>query len=253
MYNNLHCLLVDNADIIKCSSVLSYVQQREKKYGSISTTTTTKSISFTATTTKSLSAQPPQNFYPQYAQQPLPTAQQPKPKRRGCLISSIVAAIVVVAIIAVAAASGGHASTSNTSASSNTTSSAKTFKVGDVVTVGTDWQVTVNTVKTSTGDNFDQPKSENIFLEASVTLKNISSQAQTVSSLVSWTLKDAAGQAYTESIVINAPKPPDGSVAAGDKLTGTLSYEVPQSQKQFELAFSPDIVSSDQTIWNVSV
>jgi len=84
-------------------------------------------------------------------------------------------------------------------------------------------------------------------------MKNIPTQEQTVSSTLSWMLKDSNGQTYNESIVSNAPDMPDGKVATGDKLTGTLSYEVPLAQKQFELAFSPDIASPGQTIWNLSV
>jgi hypothetical protein len=200
---------------------------------------------------------PPQQPYPMQFQQ-----QAPKPRRRGCLIGGIVAAIVVVALIAVIAASSDHASTSTSNigtlaaATSNTDATqatTKTFKVGDVVTVGTTWQVTVNGVKTSTGGDFITPNAGNIYLEISVTLKNLSSQEQTVSTLAFWTLKDSTGQAYDQTFLTGAPKAPDGKVAAGDKLTGTLPYEVPLTQKQFELAFSPDFGSSGQTIWNLTI
>lgn len=211
------------------------------------------------------SQESPQNPYPQYpAQQPqqnpnpqpqqaypMQMNQRPRPRRRGCLISAIVAIVVVIAIVVIVTAANGK--THNTGVSNNTTNSNRTFKVGDVVTVGTDWQVTVNSVKTSAGGDFNEPKTGDTFLEVSVTLKNISSQAQEASSLLFWSLKDSTGQQYDESVVTDAPNTPDGKVAAGDKLTGTLSYEVPltQTQKQFELSFAPDPTSTGQTIWKL--
>ena len=209
------------------------------------------------------SQESPQNPYPQYpAQQPAPNPypqpqqaypmqinQRPKPRRRGCLISAIVAIVVVIVIVVVVTTANGK--TNNTGTSSKTTNSGQTFKVGDVVTVGTDWQVTVNSVKTSAGGDFDQLKTGDTFLEISVTMKNISSQEQDASSLIFWSLKDSTGQQYDEAVVTDAPSTPDGKVAAGDKLTGTLSYQVPLTQKQFELSFAPDPISSGQTIWKL--
>lgn len=209
------------------------------------------------------SQQSPQNPYPQYptqlpGQNPYPQPQQaypmqmnqrPKPRRRGCLISAVVALVVVITMVVVVAAANGK--THNTGASNNTTNSNRTFKVGDVVTVGTDWQATVNSVKTSAGGDFNEPKTGDTFLEVSVTLKNISSQEQEASSLLFWSLKDSTGQQYDEAVVTDAPSTPDGKVAAEDKLTGTLSYEVPLTQKQFELSFAPDPISTGQTIWKL--
>jgi len=207
------------------------------------------------------SQESPQNPYPQYPaqqqqQNPYPQPQQaypmqmnqrPKPRRRGCLISAIVAIVVVIAIVIAVTAASGKTNTPRT----NATNSNQTFKVGDVVTVGTDWQVTVNSVKTSAGGEFDSPKTGDTFLEISVTMKNISAQEQEASSLIFWSLKDSTGQRYDEAVVSDAPSTPDGKVAAGDKLTGTLSYQVPLAQKQFELSFAPDPISSGQTIWKL--
>lgn len=207
------------------------------------------------------SQQSPQNPYPQYSEQqpaqnpylqpqqayPMDMNQRPKPRRRGCLISAIVAIVVVIAVVVVVTTANGKANNSRTKA----TNSSQTFKVGDVVTVGTDWQVTVNSVKTSAGGNFDALKTGDTFLEISVTMKNISAQEQEASSLIFWSLKDSVGQHYDEAVVTDAPSTPDGKVAARDKLTGTLSYQVPLTQKQFELSFAPDPVSSGQTIWKL--
>jgi hypothetical protein len=126
-------------------------------------------------------------------------------------------------------------------------------KVGDQVKVGNTWVVTVNSVKTSQGGSFSQPKAGNIYLVVDVTVKNVSNAQQPVSSLLSFTLKDSTGQKYDESIAPDVGTPPDGEVAAGAQLKGQLVYEVPTSQKQFTLTFIGDLLGTDQTIWDLSV
>lgn len=212
--------------------------------------------------------QQPQPFMPpppqagMYQQPP-----QPKKRGRGCLIGGIVVVVVVLAIVITAVATnGGKASTNtgNTSSSSqsastseqpttSTSSGPATFKVGQSTTLD-GWTAVVNGTKTDKGDGeISVPKAGNIYFEVSVTLTNTSSKNQTASSLVFWTLKDTNGQAYTETIVTNAPRPPDGAVAAGSKLTGTLTYEIPISLKNVEIDFHPDLTSTDLAIWNLTV
>ncbi len=48
-------------------------------------------------------------------------------------------------------------------------------------------------------------------------------------------------------------KPPDGKVESGNLLRGQLTYEVPKTQKSFTFSFEADIISSGQTLWNLSV
>jgi hypothetical protein len=45
----------------------------------------------------------------------------------------------------------------------------------------------------------------------------------------------------------------DGKVAAGDKSKGDLTYQVSASQKSFTLAFEADLLSSGQTVWDLSI
>ena len=71
-----------------------------------------------------------------------------------------------------AGTSVGSNGTSNTS-SSNTS---KHFKVGDQVKVGDTFIVTVNSFKTSPGDEFDKPKSGNVFVVVDITIKNVSNE-----------------------------------------------------------------------------
>lgn len=141
---------------------------------------------------------------------------------------------------------------SSSTQSSGSKSGSQHFKVGDQVNVGNTYTVTVNSVKTSAGDDITQPKAGNTFLIVDVTLKNTSSTEQNLSSLLQFTLKDSTGQKYDETIVTGATSP-DGKLAAGDVLRGQLAYEVPSSMHDFTLAFEADITSSGQTIWDLHV
>lgn len=169
----------------------------------------------------------------------------------------IVFAVAILALALLACGESGNA-TSNTGsavtpqASSTTSAAPKAFKVGDLVKLD-NWQVKVNSVKTSTGGQFTSPKTGNIYLEVSVTLQNLSSETQDVSSLISFKLADSTGQSYTETVVEGAPNTPDGKVTANGKITGTLAYEVPKTMKSFSLSFTPDLTSTDQATWNLSV
>ncbi len=147
----------------------------------------------------------------------------------------------------------GTAVTPNaTSANSTPTSAPKTFKVGDTVKIG-DWTVKVNKVTTSKGGEFSTPKSGNIFLIVNVTATNMKSSAQSISSALNFKLADSTGQSYTETVVDNQKNPPDGTVNANSKVTGEIAYEVPKSEHNFTLAFQPDITSTDQATWNISI
>ncbi|HEY1387483.1 MAG TPA: DUF4352 domain-containing protein [Ktedonobacterales bacterium] len=144
---------------------------------------------------------------------------------------------------------GANGSSTTTGGSSN---SSKHFKVGNQVKVGDTFVVTVNSFKTNPGDDIFKPKSGNKFVVVDVTLKNVGSTEQNISSLLQFTLKDSTGQKYNETIISNVT-PPDGKLAAGDILKGQIAYEVAASQHDFTFAFEADITSSGQTVWDLHV
>lgn len=132
-----------------------------------------------------------------------------------------------------------------------TTAPTKHFKVGDTVKVGSVWQMKINSVKTSQGQDFSTPKAGNVFLLIDVSLTNISSQEQNISSALNFTLRDSTGQTITETVT-SFTTPPDGKVAAGSPIRGTLAFEVPTSQKTFTLAFEASLIDSGQTIFDIT-
>jgi hypothetical protein len=142
-----------------------------------------------------------------------------------------------------------------TTASGNTpVLTSQHFAVGQVVKVGDTWNVTVNSVKTSKGDQISVPKNGNTYIIIDLSMKNISSQEQNVSSLISFNLLDSTGQKYTEAITtLSDIHSPDGKVEAGAPLRGQLVYEVPISTKNYTLSFQTDITSAGQTIWDIHI
>ena len=173
--------------------------------------------------------------------------QPPKKRGKGLLTCGIIAAIVVVLlIVATITAANRIGSNSNTTTGSGSTTT--TDKIGQAVTVGSTWQVTINSIKTSHGGTFDPPKTGDTYLEVDVTLKNISRQEQSVNSNLMFTLRDSTGQKYTETVTTETI-PPDGKVEAGSPVRGTIPYEVPTSVHSYTLTFAS---SGKQVTWNIT-
>lgn len=208
----------------------------------------------------------PQNSYPPQPQgsptQPgfPPPSQQPKKCNPLLIIGGVIGGLLLVRCIGgVILASratpnrGAKVGNTSTSSSTNTPSGSRHVKVGDQLKGGDTCSITVTSVKTSGGDEAFQPKAGNTFLIVDVTVKNVSSQEQNLStllqasckplaSLLQFALKDATGQKYSETFTTNAT-PPDGQIA----------FEVPKSQRAFTftLALEADLLSGGQTSWDL--
>ena len=183
------------------------------------------------------------------------TTSRPSLKQSLRMLLPLLTVLGVLALVIMACGgSSANAGTSVGTSGSNSSSSnsSKHFKVGDQVKVGDTFIVTVNSFKTNPGDDIFKPKSGNQFVVVDVTLKNVGSKEQDISSLLQFTLKDATGQKYNETIISNVT-PPDGKLAAGDIIKGQIAYEVAASQHDFTFAFEADIISGGQTVWDLHV
>jgi hypothetical protein len=166
---------------------------------------------------------------------------------------------ILIVLILILTAAGmlecGEAATTATTVNGTVTAPASTpathFKVGQQVKVADTWVITVNSVKTTNHglNEFDTPKSSNIFLVIDVIQKNISSQQQTVNATFDWTLRDSTGQSYNQTLASNGP---DGNVEINAQVHGQFSFEVPKTEKTFTLAFSPGL-GDNQVIWDLAV
>ena len=189
-------------------------------------------------------------------------AQPPRKRRTGLWIALGIIAVLLFACIGVSAIVLHGASTAvNSVATSIATftpatgttpvSTSSPNSIGKPVVVNADWTVTLNKVSTSTGTEFDMPKTGNVFLVVNVTLHNTSGSTQNASSLVQWSLKDTTGQTYNEDIGFGGE--PGGTVAKGGLIRGNIAYEVPKSVHSFILQFVAGIGSNDLAEWNVNI
>jgi len=127
------------------------------------------------------------------------------------------------------------------------------FKIGDVVKINDEFQMSVDGAKTSLGDDFNKPtKSSDTLILVDVTIKNLSAEEEHISSLLQFHIHGVDGQKYAERINTNA-NAPDGKLEPGDTLKGTLTYEVPLSVHQYVFAFEPSIIEPGQTQWDVTI
>ena len=163
--------------------------------------------------------------------------------------------ILVLVLSAVVILACGEAATTAPSTVTGTVTSApqaKHFKVGDQVKVGS-WIVTINSVKTSAGDEFDQPKNGQ-YLILDLTFQNTDSATQTISSELQFQLQDSTGQKYDVQITgLQGVTPPDGDVQAGSKARGQVVYDVPKSEHTFTFTFTPDIGDTTAAVWDISI
>lgn len=220
----------------------------------------------------------PPGQYPQYQQQPMypPPVQpgyqphmpppQPPKKKRGVMWAIVGAILILVCACAgIGSMAKGGTTTTNTSTLVSTqaaTTDASTtpaivknqhYKTGQAVKVGDTWQITLNSVQVSKGQDYSRPENGKVYLLAGVTMKNISSKEQAASSLLDWKLRDSDGEQYSETAVSFAPNAPGGSVESGGQIKGTLPYEVPAGKHAFTLAFKEIFSGDGQTIWDLSI
>jgi hypothetical protein len=161
---------------------------------------------------------------------------------------------IIVGALLACGSSDTNTGTATTPSTNQAQASSKHFKVGETVKVGDTWEVTANSVKTSTGEDYVKPDAGNVFLIINVTAHNISAKEQDISSLLNFKLKDSDGTEAKVGLLTTSVSPaPNGKVAAGDKSKGDLVYQVSASKKQFTLSFEADIISGGQTIWDITL
>lgn len=118
-----------------------------------------------------------------------------------------------------------------------------TYKIGDVVKIG-DLSLTMNGVSTPAGDSFARPDPGNKFVVVDMTLENRGGKAESISTIMQMSLKDATGQKYGVSLMATASSggsSPDGELAAGEKVRGQVGFEVPENAQGLTFVFDADV------------
>jgi hypothetical protein len=122
--------------------------------------------------------------------------------------------------------------------------------IGEPLTLG-ETTLTVDDVQRTTDGNLP-PDAGNEYMMITVTVENNSSADLTLSGLLSFALTDSTGK--DQSFAIGAKytnmfdSVSNGTIKAGDKVTGELGYEVKQGTKDLKLKFTPNILNNEANI-----
>ncbi|GIV70077.1 DUF4352 domain-containing protein [Caldilinea sp.] len=122
----------------------------------------------------------------------------------------------------------------------------QTYKVGDVIQIGT-VTLTVNGVSNPAGDQFSKPNPGNKFLVVDLTIENKGTAAITISTLLQMWLKDPSGKKYDVDLMASTASggsSPDGEIAAGEKLRGQVGFQVPDNATGLVFVFDADVWGS---------
>lgn len=195
-------------------------------------------------------------------------------KKKGGKLKWIIIVIVLIAIIGTVAGGGSkepkkvtstnsdstsvdNADDSTTSESVNTEPMDTDFGIGDTADFD-GVQIKLSSAILSKGDGkFVRPDNGKYFLELIFYIDNQSSSDISVSSMVSF-------EAYCDDFSLNqdligyqAPEVDgisqlDGSVAAGKKMNGVISYQVPQDFSTFEISFAPSFWRNNKVTYSFS-
>ncbi len=125
------------------------------------------------------------------------------------------------------------------------------FKVGETGS-NTVWSMTLNSVKTSAGDQIFTLGAGMTYLVVDVTVSNLSSTSQDISSMLSFRLQDSTGQAYNEAFT-DIGKAPNGTIQPGSKLRGQIVYAVPKTMHDFTLQFQGNGIDGSSGTWTFTI
>ncbi|MCS6880775.1 MAG: DUF4352 domain-containing protein [Oscillochloridaceae bacterium] len=116
-----------------------------------------------------------------------------------------------------------------------------TTPIGQAVEVAPDLVMSVIAVERSAGNEFFKPNAGNIFLLVRVSFTNRGASPQVVSSLLSMSVRDAAGTKYEMSTIATAlaNEVIDGEVPAGATKTGVVGFEAPANATGLALVYEP--------------
>ncbi|WP_314585289.1 DUF4352 domain-containing protein [Paenibacillus terrigena] len=111
----------------------------------------------------------------------------------------------------------------------------ESYKVGDAVDFN-NLTVTLNGVRESKG-KLIKPKDGKKFVVVDVTVENKGDADKTISSLIQTAMSDGDGYSYSIALSDDEKASLNGNVAAGKKLRGEVTFELPKEAKELEFTF----------------
>ncbi len=110
-------------------------------------------------------------------------------------------------------------------------------QVGEVITTK-NFKFTLEKLNKPKGNEFNKPADGNEFVDVGLIIENISDSDYIVSSMLMFNAYYdgfSMNQSITAAIADNAVNTMDGALAAGKKIRGKLSYELPKDWKELEI------------------
>jgi len=166
----------------------------------------------------------------------------------------ILTVIIVLVIIGAFGASGGDKTkTDNPSTSTaineetkvkdakaEVTPEAKTeFAVGEAIQME-DYALTVNKVTKAASKGYSTPKTGNEYVFVNVTVQNTGDKEVSYNPF-DFKIQDSNGNQTTDTFVSLDDRLSSGTLASGGKVTGSLSFEAPKSDKGLKLIYQPNV------------
>jgi Domain of unknown function (DUF4352) len=128
------------------------------------------------------------------------------------------------------------------------------YSVGQTVSTTDGFDITVHSVSTSQGGDYETPPQGDQYLLIDVSTKNMTGQVVHTNAL-DFTLSDSTGQQMNWTVVSGLPDMHSYDVATlqpGATERGDLVYEVPLGKHSYQLAFALNSFSDIQTLWDIT-
>jgi hypothetical protein len=125
------------------------------------------------------------------------------------------------------------------------------FYINEHVQIG-DIVITVLGVREKTDGNTFDPSEGNKYVAVDIEIHNINSEFESISSWIGFELQDSESYTYSISIMADNQFSLDGTIPPGMKMTGSVSFEIPESSIPENLIFDYDWLGGGQAIINLS-
>lgn len=140
--------------------------------------------------------------------------------------------IIIVIIVAVATNKGGKSQQTNSTPEEKTITA-----VGQTLTTQY-FKVTVESIEKPTGSAYNKPSEGKEFVQVNLDIENISNEDYNISSILMFNAYCdgySINQSISAAIAKGESHTMDGALAAGKKIKGALSYELPKDWKELEI------------------
>jgi hypothetical protein len=120
------------------------------------------------------------------------------------------------------------------------------YQVGDIVQIG-DTVMVVLGWEASSCNEFTKPDAGKQFVLVDMLLVNQGESSTSISSMLQMSLKDETDQRYTVDFgasMVSERDSPDGELAPGERVRGTVGFQVPKEADELTFVFDADVFGS---------